>query len=222
MTERLQEVDRLAASIATRQWTDWRGLRFEPFDSVQVCNALVRLGNQICIALDRIKATLPTRPVSLVTSSQTHPRVFISYAHEDEALAERLRVHLKILERTGSVDVLDGRRIRAGTDWAGQIDQHLDEAQIILLLVSPAFLASDYCYDVEVARALERHQAGEALVIPVILRPCDWGGSPFAKLHALPPNARPISKWRNRDEALSSVADGIERAAKQFTRRDAT
>src|SRR5690348_17623516 len=113
--------------------------------------------------------------------------LFVSYAHEDEALCTRLLTHLSQLRRSG-VDGWYDRRITGGSEWAGQIDEHLEAAQIILLLVSADFLASEYCFDVEMKRALERHDRGQARVVPVILRPCDWQHSPFAKLQALPRN----------------------------------
>ncbi len=111
---------------------------------------------------------------------------FYSYLHKDEKLCAKLENHLAILRREGLIETWHDRKIGPGTEWAGAIDEHLNEADIILLLVSSDFLASDYCSDVEVVRAMERHKAGEACVIPVILRPCDWGHTPFAKLQALP------------------------------------
>jgi anti-sigma regulatory factor (Ser/Thr protein kinase) len=96
------------------------------------------------------------------------------------------------------------------------IDEQLESAQVILLLVSAEFLASEYISDVELARALERHNAGEALVIPVILRPVDWKTAPFAQLQALPKDARPVTKWRNRDEAFANIAEGIRKAVSGF------
>lgn len=103
-------------------------------------------------------------------------------------------------------------KISAGTEWKDQIDARLDSADLILLLVSPDFLASDYCYDVELQRALERHIAGEARVIPIIVRPVDWHEAPFAKLQALPRDGKPISTWARRDEAYKDVVTGIRGA----------
>ena len=101
--------------------------------------------------------------------------VFFSYAHRDEALRDELAKHLRLLERQGIITRWHDRRITGGTEWAGAIDEHLRTAQIILLLISADFLASDYCYDVEVRRAMDRHEAGEARVVPIILRP--WIGT---------------------------------------------
>jgi TIR domain len=97
--------------------------------------------------------------------------IFFCYAHEDEALLNKLKTHLFPLQRAGLVDVWYDRDISAGTEWEREISQHLDAAQIILLLVSPDFMYSEYCYGVEMKRALERHQRGETRVIPIIVRP---------------------------------------------------
>jgi len=135
--------------------------------------------------------------------------LFISYSHKDEALREQLGTHLSFLKRQGVIDEWHDRRIGAGQEWAGAIDEHLDSADVILLLISADFLASDYCYDREMTRALERHDAGDACVIPVILRSVDWRGAPFAKLQALPREAKPVTSWPDRDEAVTAVARGI-------------
>jgi TIR domain/CHAT domain len=138
--------------------------------------------------------------------------VFFSYAHEDEKLRDELAKQLKLLERQGVISAWHDRQIVAGSEWGNAIDTHLDSAQVILLLISPDFLASDYCWDIEVKRAMERHEAGEARVIPVILRPVDyWQETSFGKLQALPTNAQPVTTWENRDEAFRIVAQGIRK-----------
>ena len=131
----------------------------------------------------------------------------------------RLENHLSILRRSRLVRDWHDRRIGAGHEWAGAIDDELERAQIILLLVSPDFIASDYCWDVELQRALERHEAGAAVVIPVILRPVLWQDAPFGKLQALPRDARPITSWRNRDSAFLNVAEGIKAAVAEISAR---
>src|SRR6266700_3395645 len=112
--------------------------------------------------------------------------VFYAYAHEDELLRDQLEKHLSLLSRQGLISEWHDRQIVAGTEWAKQIDEHLETASIILLLISPDFLASDYCYDIEMQRSLERHRRGEAQVIPIVVRPVDWHDAPFARLHCLP------------------------------------
>ncbi len=142
--------------------------------------------------------------------------IFFSYSHEDEALRKELEKHLSYLKRQGIISGWKDRDIGAGSEWAHEIDAHLNSAHIILLLISPDFIASNYCYGVEVKRAMERHKAGEALVIPIILRPVDWHDAPFGKLQALPKDGQPITSWSNRDEAFLDVARGIRKSAKEL------
>ncbi len=131
--------------------------------------------------------------------------VFFSYSHKDEELRDELEKHLSILKHRGLISAWHDRKIGAGEEWKGEIDEHLNSAQIILLLISSDFLASKYCYDIEMTRAMERHDSGEARVIPIILRHAYWKGSPFSKLQALPTNAEPVKdgNWRSIDAARS-------------------
>jgi TIR domain len=143
--------------------------------------------------------------------------IFFSYAHEDEKLRDDLAKQLRLLERQGLISAWHDRKIVAGSEWGNAIDAHLDSAQVILLLISPDFLASDYCFDIEVKRAMERHKAGEAVVIPVILRPVDyWHEASFGKLQALPTNAKPVTTWDNHDEAFRIVAQGIRKVIEKL------
>ena len=144
-------------------------------------------------------------------------RLFYSYSHKDEALRDELEEHLALLKGQGCIVGWHARRIGAGDEWKGQLDKNLEEAQIILLLISPSFLASDYCYDIETKRALERHDKGEAKVIPVLLRPVDWEGAPFARLQGLPIDLRPVTTWTNKDEAFKNIAQGIRRVVEELT-----
>jgi hypothetical protein len=125
-----------------------------------------------------------------------------------------LEVHLSALKRQGLITSWHDRRITAGSEFAAQIDQHLDSADLILLLVSPNFIASDYCYDLEMTRAMEKHRTGEARVIPVILRPCDWHDLPFGKLQAVPKDGKAIKTWPDIDEAFLDVVRAIKTALK--------
>ena len=138
--------------------------------------------------------------------------IFFSYAHEDEKLRDELEKQLSILRWLGIISEWYDRDIHAGTEWEHEINAHLDTAQLILLLISPDFLASHYCYSIEMTRALERHNAGEAYVIPIILRPVDWEGAPFSNLQVLPTDAQPVTSWSDRDAALLNVIKGIRKA----------
>ncbi len=141
--------------------------------------------------------------------------VFYSYAHEDEALREELDKHLSLLERLGYIRDWHDRDITAGANWAGEISENLRRADIVLLLISSDFLASDYCFDVEMKVALERHAAGETRVIPILLRPCDWQSAPFSHLQCLPAGAVPVTLWANRDAAFQDVVAGIRRVIEE-------
>ncbi|GCE23896.1 toll/interleukin-1 receptor domain-containing protein [Dictyobacter kobayashii] len=135
--------------------------------------------------------------------------IFISYAHRDKALLKELEKHLSNLKQQGLITSWQDHAIRAGDEWEKTIALHLETAEIIFLLISADFLASEYCTSVELARALERHRRHEARVIPVIVRPCDWQGSAFESLQCLPRNARPITSWEQRDEAFLDVVSGL-------------
>ena len=144
--------------------------------------------------------------------------LFFSYSHRDEEYRNELEVHLAMLKRQGLLEVWHDRRITAGKDVDHAISEHLDTAEVVLLLVSPYFLASDYCYDVEMERALQRHQSGDARVIPVILHPCDWSNAPFGRLRATPPDGRPISKFPNIHDAFLAVTRDIRSAIEEMDR----
>ncbi len=147
-----------------------------------------------------------------VTYDNTSPvRVFISYSHEDEALRRALDKHLALLKRIRLIEIWHDRRIVPGTDVDDKIHSELDRADLILILVSSSFLASDYCYGKEMRRAFDRHQAGKARVVPVIVRAVDWEGAPFRHLLALPTDGNPVKSWSNEDEAWVDVAKGIRK-----------
>jgi len=132
-------------------------------------------------------------------------RLFLSYSHHDEDLCDRFTVHLSQLKREGLIAPWSDRLITAGKDWAGAIDENLNSAHIIVLLVSPDFLASDYINDIEMDRAMQRHQKGEAVVVPLILKPADWQTSRFARLQAIPKNAKPVIDWPTPDHGFEDA-----------------
>ena len=142
--------------------------------------------------------------------------IFYSYSHRDEAFKEQLENHLALLRRKSLIKTWHDRRIIPGQEWETAIENHLDEADIVLLLVSADFIASDYCYGREVLRAMERHERNEAKVIPVVVRAVDWSDAPFGRLQALPKDAHPVTSWNNQDEAWLDVEKGIKKAIEEL------
>ncbi|NJM71321.1 MAG: TIR domain-containing protein [Scytonema sp. RU_4_4] len=163
-------------------------------------------------------STVETKPAPMSQTEKKAIEVFFSYAHEDENLRNELAKHLKLLERQGVIKAWYDRKITAGDEWKTEIEKQLNSAQIILLLVSSDFLASDFCWSVELKRAMKRHEVGEARVIPIILREVDWHEAPFAKLQALPRNAEPVTNWANRDQAFTDITKGIRRVVEELVR----
>lgn len=141
-------------------------------------------------------------------------RLFFSYSHKDEALRDELEKHLSSLKHQGIIATWHDRRIDAGEEWATQIDDQLRTADIILLLVSADFIASRYCYELEMNEALRRHAAGESRVIPVILRPCDWHDLPFGKLQAATLDGRAVVKFPSLDDGFLEVVQAIKAIVK--------
>lgn len=140
-------------------------------------------------------------------------KVFFCYAHEDEALLNKLKSHLRPLQREGLIDVWYDRDISAGSEWEKEISEHLNASQIILLLISPDFMDSDYCYGAEMKRAMERLEQEKAHVIPIILRLVYWHLDPLNKLQALPRDGKPVTDqdWHSMDVAFLDVTMGIRK-----------
>ncbi len=138
--------------------------------------------------------------------------VFYSYASEDEKLQRRLEAHLSSLRRQGLISDWHQQKIVAGSNREQSRNSYLESASVILLLISPDFIASDYCYSIEMQRAMERHRAGLSTVIPILLRPADWQGTPFSSLQSLPLNGKSVVQWPNRDAALLEIVEGIRKA----------
>jgi CheY-like chemotaxis protein len=158
----------------------------------------------------------PAPPVSL----------FYSYAHEDEALRDELRGHLKILERRGLLSSWYDREIKAGEDWHAKIDAQLQMADLILLLISKDFIDSDYIFGNELTVAMQRHDAGLATVVPIIVRAIDVEADdqeafPFLRLQGLPADLRAVTSWPNRDEAWTNVAKGLRATVKAIHEKKA-
>ncbi len=143
-------------------------------------------------------------------------KVFFSYSHEDESYRDRLEKHLSPLRHEGLIESWHDRRILAGTDLNNEIDRNINSADIILLLVSASFLGSHYCYSIEMKRAMERHHAKEARVIPVIVHACDWTNTPIGRLLAAPKDGKPIASWAIMDEAYLDVVLQIRAVVKDL------
>lgn len=139
--------------------------------------------------------------------------LFISYSHRDEGLRLQLDKHLASLKRQGVINAWHDRQLEAGMDWAREIDDNLIKADLVLLLVSPDFIFSNYCFEIEMERAIQQHETGRSIVIPIILEPCDWGGLPFSTYQAFPKDAKPITTWTNTNEAFLDVIRGIRGVA---------
>jgi hypothetical protein len=122
------------------------------------------------------------------------PKLFLSYSHSDEFYKLELEKHLATMKRNQEVEIWNDRMITPGQEWDKIINVELLNADIILFLVSSDFIASDYCNDIEVKTAIEKHNAGTAIVIPIIIRACDWQSTLFAKLQVLPKDAKPVKK----------------------------
>ncbi len=148
--------------------------------------------------------------------------IFFCHAREDEALLVQLKHHLRPLQWEGLIEIWHDRDIGAGTEWEQEITKHLNTAQIILLLVSPDFMNSDYCCSVEMKRAVERHELKEARVIPVILEHVFWQIDPLNKLQALPTDAKPVMSacWHNTNEAFFNITEGIRKVVEELTIQD--
>lgn len=149
-------------------------------------------------------------------SSSDNITIFISYSHKDENLAEEVKKFLGTLKQQKLISTWHDRQILPGQEWEHEISQNLEVADIVLLLISQDFINSEYCWGVELKRAMERHEAGDAHVIPVSLRPTDWEGMPFKKLQALPKEGKPITRWDDQEEALLDFSKGIRKVVEEI------
>jgi internalin A len=159
-----------------------------------------------------------TRRTETATMSEQQQavRLFYCYARKDKSLRDEMETHLKLLKRQGLIESWHDQDVEAGEEWKRKIDSNLERADIILLLISPDFFDSDYCYEVEMNRALERHERNEARVIPIYVRDVNWHTAPFAKLQGLPSDGVAVNNRPDRDSAWRNVSEGIERVASQI------
>lgn len=159
-----------------------------------------------------------------MTAEPQPVRVFFSYSHQDDAYRLRLAKALRLLERQGLIDTWSDRKLLPGDRWEEGIEQELERADLILFLVSTDFLASEFIWGTEMKRALEREKAGEARVVPVIVRPCDWHSAPFGYLQAVPKEGLAVthSSWGSEDEAWADVAVRLRELVETLAKRPAT
>ncbi|MFE7467782.1 TIR domain-containing protein [Streptomyces sp. NPDC057499] len=183
-----------------------RGITPAELSSLTALGAVESPSSAASLIRQRVAVPQPEPGPAAVPPSARGARMFISYSHRDDELRSQLERHLSLLRWRGLLDSWSDRQIRVGEEWSGAIDENLESADIILLLISSDFLASDFCRDIEMRRAMERHHEGTARVVPVLLRACDWHGFPFGALQALPRDCRPVTAWPNPDAAFTDVA----------------
>jgi hypothetical protein len=143
-------------------------------------------------------------------------KLFCSYSHKDESRKDRLEKHLAPLKNSNLIKLWHDRKILPGSDWQSEIDRNINAADVILLLISPDFLSSDYCYGYEMKVALERDKKNKAIVIPIILEPCLWEHTLISPLQALPKDGKPISEYKNENQAFKEIAFEIEQHVNQI------
>jgi hypothetical protein len=137
--------------------------------------------------------------------------LFISYSHVDTNVLDRLHTHMAILKQEGKVSAWFDREILPGGDLDFSINEKLIAADIFIAIVSPDYLHSKYCYQIEFKAALSRMEAGELVIVPIIAEPCDWQASPFGKMKAIPTDGKAISDWVNKNTAYLNIIQELRR-----------
>jgi len=139
-------------------------------------------------------------------------KTFIAYSKKDFSALSEIIKHLSSLKRRELITIWHDADIEAGKDWDKEITHYLQNADLILLLISPNFIASDYCYEFELKNAIKRHENREAIVVPIILSYCDWQDTPFSNLQFIPRNKQPIYSeyWHSEDQAFHNVTEEIK------------
>jgi TIR domain len=153
--------------------------------------------------------------VTNLLSDKIYVEIFCSYSHreKDKVLKEEFDAAMRPYARKKLFQVWDDGRIGAGDEWALHIDQHLISADIIVFLVSPDFLNSDFCCEKELPAAFERRTRNKAVLVPILVRECAWKETDLAELQALPKDAKPVTKWDDRDSAWKNVGEGLNELA---------
>lgn len=158
----------------------------------------------------------------MTAETQKPLKLFYCYARKDKDLRDELDLHLGALKRQNLITSWYDGEIRPGEEWEKKIDDQLQSAHLILLLITPHFIASDYCYSIEMNKALERRKQGIVKVIPLILRSTEWKNTPLGMLQALPTNGKPLTLWKNRDEAYLNIVHGIHQTIETIFSQRAT
>ncbi len=145
-------------------------------------------------------------------------QVYVSYSRKDQQLWKELKNHLIPLERKGLIALYDPNDQigNVGREWQQAISSHLESAQLILLLISPYYIASEFLYNIEMKRAMQRCEVGEATVLPILLRPTYWQDEPFGTISPSPENHRPVTMWRKKGAAFLQVAIEIRKIVDQL------
>lgn len=141
-------------------------------------------------------------------------KIFIAYARKDSGLLDEFRSHFSSLVHTNEVEIWYDGELIPSTIWEDEIREQMHQADVILMLLSPDSIASEYFYKKELPRAMERHSRKDTHVVPVILRPCVWEPTPLGNLQAVPKNGKPITLWDNRDEAYLDAVKSIQNIVK--------
>ena len=144
-------------------------------------------------------------------------KAFISYSHKDESYLEKLKTALAQIRRQGILQDWTDYKIEAGARFNDKIKKELNESELFIALVSPDYIASNYCYEKEFQQAKQLEEQNKIKIIPIICRPCDWKNSPFAEFKALPKEGRPISDWQNEDSSFFNITEMLRSLIQQPT-----
>lgn len=138
-------------------------------------------------------------------------KAFISYCHADEVMLQRLHVHLANLKREGLIAEWTDEEIPAGGNLDTHISESLNTSQLFICLVSPDYIASNYCYEKEFGTAHKMEIEGKITIVPIIVEPCDWKSTPFGKIKALPKDGKPVAEWTSPNSAFTDVAQELRK-----------
>jgi hypothetical protein len=202
----VREHDRLSASLLPKAPVDLAS----PGDAVASGFLLNGLTAHIVASREPVAPAPPKSP----------RKVFLSYSHRDKEFASQLAIGCAQLRRDGWIQLWSDAEILAGAPWREEIYTALEQADLVLLLISPDFIQSDFCYGIEMTRALERHREGRARVVPIVIRATDTAGAPFAQFQMLPTGGAPITSWPDRDSAWLDVARGLRRFLESLPRSE--